>query len=453
VSGQRWSSDLAFSLSAVGAAVGLGSIWRFPYLAGAGGGFAFILVFVIACLVFGAPVLVAEIVIGRWSRRSPPQAAGEIAARFGFSRLWNVVGWTGSIAGFLVVSYYTMIAGWVLAYTWFFLSGNYARGGTAAAVGKFHAFIADSRAVSLWQLGFFSLVALISARGVNRGVEWANRWRAPALLAILLALVAYSLATGDVARGLRFAFAPDLSRLSPAIVLGAVGQSLYALGVSAGIMIAYGAYMPAGESIGRAVLAVIGSIFAVSLLATVAIFPLVFHYGLNPAGGPQLVFEVLPVAFAEMPGGRVIGTLFFALLILAAFTPSVGLLEPWIAWLVERGGMRRPVAVCLCTGSCWLIGQGSVQSFGRWADWHPLTSIPRLAAMNLFGLLDFLSANLLMPMSALLVSMFVGWRMNHLIPEAEFSGLSATSRRLLLFALRYVCPLGIVIVVIVGFVE
>jgi neurotransmitter:Na+ symporter, NSS family len=452
VSGQRWSSDLAFSLSAVGAAVGLGSIWRFPYLAGAGGGFAFILVFVIACLVFGAPVLVAEIVIGRWSRRSPPQAAGEIAGRFGFSGLWNVVGWTGSVAGFLIVSYYTMIAGWVLAYTWYFLSGNYARGGAAAAVGKFHAFIADSRAVSLWQLGFFALVALISARGVNRGVEWANRWRAPALLAILLALVAYSLATGDVAHGLKFAFQPDLSRLSPAIVLGAVGQALFALGISAGIMIAYGAYMPAGESLGRAVLAVIGSIFAVSLLATVAIFPLVFHYGLNPAGGPQLVFEVLPVAFAEMPGGRVIGTLFFALLILAAFTPSVGLLEPWMAWLVERRGMRRPVAACLCMGSCWLIGQGSVLSFGRWADWHPLTWVPRLAAMNWFGLMDFLSSNLLMPMSALLVSIFVGWRLNHLIPDGELSGLSARSRRLLLFALRYVCPLGIVLVVIVGFV-
>jgi NSS family neurotransmitter:Na+ symporter len=406
---------------------------------------------VIACLVFGAPVLIAEIVIGRWSRRSPPQAAGEIAARFGFSRSWNVVGWTGSVAGFLVVSYYTMIAGWVLAYTWFFLSGNYARGGPAAAVGKFHAFIADSRAVSLWQLGFFALVALISARGVNRGVEWANRWRAPALLAILLALVAYSLATGDVAQGLKFAFAPDLSRLSPAIVLGAVGQSLFALGVSAGIMIAYGAYMPAGESLSRAVLAVIGSIFAVSLLATVAIFPLVFHYGLNPAGGPQLVFEVLPVAFAEMPGGRLIGTLFFALLILAAFTPSVGLLEPWIAWLVERGRMRRPVAACLCMGSCWLVGQGAVLSFGRWADWHPLTSIPRLAALNLFGLMDFLASNLLMPMSALLVSVFLGWRLNHLIPDAEFSGLSDTSRRLLVFALRYVCPPGIVIVVIVGF--
>jgi NSS family neurotransmitter:Na+ symporter len=278
-------------------------------------------------------------------------------------------------------------------------------------------------------------------------------WRAPALLAILLVLVAYSLAIGDVARGLRFAFAPDLSLLSPAVVLGAVGQALFALALSVGIMIAYGAYMPAGESLARAVLAVVGSILVVSLLATVVIFPLVFHYGLNPAGGPQLVFEVLPIAFAEMPGGRVIGTLFFALLVLAAFTPSVGLLEPWIAWLVERGGLRRSVAACICAGTCCLIGQASVQSFGRWADWHPLTSIPRLAELNVFGLLDFLASNLLMPMSALLVSVFVGWRLNQRIPETELSGLSAWSRRFLLFALRYLCPVGIVLIVIFGVIE
>ena len=377
------------------------------------------------------------------------QAAGEIATRFGFSRLWNVVGWTGSIAGFLIISYYTMIAGWVLAYTWFFLSGNYAHSGAAAAVGKFHAFIADSRAVSLWQLGFFALVALISARGVNRGVEWANRWRAPALLAILLALVAYSLATADVARGLRFAFAPDLSRLSPAIVLGAVGQALFA-GRQCRVPTGHTYY--GGESLrtrsdGRYRL----DVLAVSLLATVAIFRSVVSYGLNPAGGPQLVFEVLPVAFAEMPGGRAIGTLFFATQLSPRSRLQSGCCRTWIAWLVERGRMRRPVAACLCTGSCWLIGQGSVQSFGRWADWHPLPSVPRLAAMNLFGLFDFLASNLLMPMSALLVSIFVGWRLNHLIPDGELSGLSARSQRLLVFALRYVCPLGIVIVVVGGF--
>ena len=451
MSGQRWSSGLAFSLSAVGAAVGIGSIWRFPYLAGEGGGFAFIAVFVLASLVFGAPLLVAEIVIGRWSRRSPPQAAGEIAARFGFSRRWNVIGWTGSIAGYLVMTYYTMIAGWVLAYTWFFLSGNYARGGAPAAVAKFHAFVADTRAVTLWQLGFCALIALVSARGLNRGVEWANRWRAPALLAILLVLVAYSLATGDVARGLEFAFAPDLTRLSPAVILGALGQALFALGISVGIMMAYGAYMPAGASLKRSVLAVIGSIFAVSLLATVAIFPLVFHYGLNPAGGPELVFQVLPVAFAEMPGGRLIGTLFFALLVLAAFTPAMGAMEAWIAWLTERFGLRRSTAACVAVGSCWLLGQGAVQSFGRWAHWHPLAFIPRVAGLDVFGLLDFLTSNLLMPLAALLLSVFVGWRLGPRVPEAELSGLSPAARRLLLFALRYVCPVGIAVVVIMGF--
>jgi NSS family neurotransmitter:Na+ symporter len=434
----------------VGAAVGLGSIWRFPYLAGAGGGFAFIAVFVLACLIFGAPVLVGEILIGRWSRQSPPLAAGAIAARFGYSRFWNIVGWTGSVAGFLIMTYYTMIAGWVMAYTWFFLTGNYATGGVAPVVKKFTSFVADSRAVSIWQLAFIGLVTLISIRGVNRGVEWINRLRAPALLAILLVLACYSLVSGDVARGLHFAFAPDLSRLTPAVILGAVGQALFALGISAGIMIAYGAYMVAGESLRRNVIAVVGSIFVVSLLATVIIFPLVFRYGLNPAQGPELVFQVLPVAFAQMPGGRIVGTLFFALLVLAALTPSVGLLEVPICWLTQRTRMRRGSAALLTTATCWLIGQGSVQSFNRLAHWHPLTFPPRLAQLDFFGLADFISANLLMPLSALLVSIFVGWRVAQHIPENELSGLSPAARRLLMFALRYFCPIGITVVLIVG---
>ena len=450
MSGHRWSTGLGFTLGAVGTAVGLGSIWRFPYLAGAGGGFVFITVFVLACLIFGAPVLVGEIIIGRWSRQSPPLAAGTIAARFGFSTRWNIVGWAGSLAGFLIMTYYTMIAGWVMAYTWFFLSGDYATGGVAPVVDKFKHFVADSRAVSLWQLGFLALVTLISIRGVNRGVEWINRIRAPALLTLLLVLAGYSLATGDVARGLHFAFAPDLSRLTAPVVLGAVGQALFALGISAGVIIAYGAYMAEGESLRRNVFAVVGSIFVVSLLATVTIFPLVFRYGLNPAEGPELVFQVLPVAFAQMPAGRVVGTLFFALLILAALTPSVGLLEVPIAWLSERAGMRRLTAALLTTSACWLIGQGSVQSFNHWAHWHPLASVPRFAHLDFFGLIDFIAANVLMPLSALLVSVFVGWRMGSRIPAEQLSGLSPAACRLLMFALRYLCPIGICVVLIIG---
>ena len=187
-----------------------------------------------------------------------------------------------------------------------------------------------------------------------------------------------------------------------------------------------------------------------SLLATVVIFPLVFHYGLNPAGGPELVFQVLPVAFAEMPGGRIVGTLFFALLVLAAFTPSIGGMEPWIAWLMEWMALRRTAAAGVAIGSCWLLGQGSVLAFGALADWHPLTALPRFAAMNFFGLVDFLASNVLMPASALLVSVFVGWRLGARIPQEELSGLSPASRRLLLFALRYLCPVGIAVVLFVG---
>ncbi len=450
MSGQRWSTNLGFTLSAVGAAVGLGSIWRFPYLAGSGGGFAFIVVFALACLVFGAPVLVGEILIGRWSRQSAPRAAGAIAQRFGFSTRWNLVGWSGSLAGFLIMTYYSMIAGWVLAYAWYFLVGDYARGGVAPAVAKFERFTADSGAVTLWQLGFLLLVTAISARGVNRGVEFINRIRAPALLALMLVLAAYSLTAGDVARGLNFAFAPDLHRLTPTVLLAAVGQALYALGISAGIMITYGAYMAPGESLRRNVLAVVGSIFAVSLLATVIIFPLVFRYGLNPAQGPELVFQVLPVAFAQMPGGRIFGTLFFALLVLAALTPSVALLEVPVSWLSERTGLRRAGAASLTAAAALLLGQGSVQSYARLAHWHPLSAVPAVAHLNLFGLADYISANVLMPLSALLVSLFVGWRVRAHIPDEELSGLTPLTRRLLIFALRYLCPVGITVVMIVG---
>jgi NSS family neurotransmitter:Na+ symporter len=446
----RWSTNLGFLLGAVGAAVGLGSIWRFPYLAGAGGGFAFIVVFVIACLVFGAPMLVAEAVIGRWARTSPQTAAGTLASRFGFSRAWNVVGWTGPIAGFLVTSYYTMIAGWVLAYAWLFLTGQYAKGGAVEAAVRFHAITGNSCGASLWQLAFFGLVAWVSARGVNRGVEFANRVRAPALLTILVVLAAYSLTHGDVAKGLAFAFSPDMSRLTPHVLLDAAGQAFYALGICVGVMMVYGGYMPARERLSRTVLAVIVSILVVSALATIVIFPLVFHYGLDPAGGPELVFQVLPVAFAEMPGGRVIGALFFTLLVLAAFTPTMALMEPWVSWLMERFHWQRVTAVGIACGSCWLLGQGSVLSFGSAADWRPLSAVPRFAGMNFFGLVDFVSSNLLMPLSTLLVSLFLGWRLSGKVPESEYFGFSVLQRKLLVFALRYLCPVGIIVILVYG---
>ncbi len=445
---ERWTSKLGFYLAAPGAAVGLGSIWRFPYLTGTNGGSAFVFIFILACLGIATPLLVAEFMIGRRSRRNPAEGAGEVAASFGCSRRWNAIGVLGTAAAFIVMSYYTVIAGWVLAYAWKCISGELNALPRHAVEVQFHEFLSNPWRVGAWHLAFVVLLGSISARGVNRGIEVANKIRAPALLILLLMLVGYALATGDVKRGLAFAFAPDLSRLSANVVLAAIGQAFFATGVGMGMMLAYGAYVPRGASLVRAALIISGSIVLVSLLATLMIFPLVYRYGLNPAQGAELVFNVLPIAFWEMPGGRMVGSLFFIFLILAALTPSLAGLEPMVAWLAQRQGMSRPRAALAASAGVWAVGIGSVLSFNAWASWHPLASIARFRAMTVFDALDFISSNLMLPIGALLTCALIGWRLPSSLMDTELTEERAAVRRWVLFLLRYVCPLGIVAVLV-----
>ncbi len=300
----RWSSRFAFYLGAAGAAVGLGSIWRFPYLAGSSGGSAFILVFIAACLFIATPLLVAEFAMGRRSRRSPPEAAGAVAAELGLSSRWNVIGVLGALAAFLIVGYYTVIAAWVLAYTFKAAFGMLSAAGPQGVGDLWKAFLADPLEIGLWHIAFLVIMAVISSRGLNRGIELANKIRAPGLLFLLGILVLYSLWTGDVRRGLTFAFQPDFSAINAQVVLAAIGQAFYATGVGQAMMIAYGAYVAPGTSLVRTSFVITGAILLVSLLSTLMVFPLVFGYGMDPAQGSQLVIEVLPRAFAEMPAGR-----------------------------------------------------------------------------------------------------------------------------------------------------
>ncbi len=445
---ERWTSRLGFYLAAPGAAVGLGSIWRFPYLTGTNGGSAFVFVFILACLGIATPLLVAEFMMGRRSRRNPAEAAGEVAASFGRSRGWNAIGVLGTAAAFVVMSYYTVIAGWVLAYAWKCVSGELNALPRSAVETQFHEFLSNPWRVGGWHLAFVVLLGGISARGVNRGIEVANKIRAPALLILLLVLVAYALATGDLRQGLAFAFAPDFSRLSANVVLAAIGQAFFATGVGMGMMLAYGAYVPRGASLVRAALFISGSIVLVSLLATLMIFPLVYRYGLNPAQGAELVFNVLPVAFWEMPGGRIVGSLFFVFLILAALTPSLAGLEPMVAWLAQRQGMSRPRAAFAASAAVWAVGIVSVLSFNAWASWHPLDIIPRLRSMTAFDVLDFVSSNLMLPIGALLTCALIGWRLPAGLMDTELTEERAGARRWLRFLLRYVCPLGVIAVLV-----
>lgn len=446
-----WSSKFAFYLVTVGAAVGLGSIWRFPYLAGTSGGSAFLFVFVLACLVIATPLLVAEFMIGRWSRRSPPEAAGTIAAGLGLSRGWNGIGWAGSISCYLIFTYYPMIAGWVLAYTWKFASGAFSGLSRSEAATEFRGFLADPVELAAWHAAFLVLAGTLSALGLQRGIESTNRIRAPSLLAVLLALVVYALATGDVERGLAFAFAPDFSKIDAQVLLAAIGQAFYATGVGMAIMMAYGAYVGHDASLFRSALIISASIVVVSVLASLMIFPLVFAYGMNPAEGPQLVFDVLPRAFAVMPGGQLVGTLFYVLLLLAALTPTIAALEPAVAWLQQRFELRRAAAVAAVAASSWLLGLASVLAFNVWADWHPLGGVPVFANRTVWGIVDFVAANILTPLGAIATCVFIGWRVAGRIPARETAAMAPATYRLVVFLLRWVCPLAIAAVMIAAF--
>ena len=443
-----WSSRVSFYLGAVGAAVGLGSIWRFPYLAGTSGGSAFIFVFVLACLAIATPLLAAEFLIGRHSRTSPPQAAGVVAQASGLSLRWNLIGGLGTLATFMIMSYYTVIAGWVLAYTWKVGAGDLVGLDRPGVAAMWREFLADPLQIGGWHLGFVALVTLISARGLNSGIETTSKIRAPALLILLLILVAYSLATGDVRNGLGFAFAPNFAAINAEVTLAAIGQAFFATGVGMAMMLAYGSYVQPGTSLLRCALIIVGSILVVSMLATLMIFPLVFSYGLDPAQGIELVFDVLPTAFAEMPGGRIVGTLFFLLLIFAALTPSLAGLEPIVSWLQQRWRLSRATAAIAAGGACWAVGIGSILSFNLWADWRPLGNIPVFADATFFGVMDYIASNILLLLGALLTSVFVGWRISRDIVAEQLQETTSFGYRMTVWLLRYLCPLAIVAVLV-----
>lgn len=443
-----WSSRLAFYLATVGGAVGLGSIWRMPYLVGSNGGSAFISVFVLACLMIATPLLVAEFLIGRRARLSPPEAAGVVARESGLSTKWNAIGVLGTIAAFAIISYYTVIAGWVLAYTWKCATGALVGLSRPEVATLWRGFLASPVEIGAWHLAFLIVVAVISARGVGRGVEMATKVRAPVLLILLVVLMAYAMSIGDVRQGVRFAFAPNFSAITPQVVLAAIGQAFYATGVGMAMMMAMGAYVTRGTSLVRTALIITGSILLVSLLATLTIFPLVFHYGMNPAAGTELVFDVLATVFAQMPGGRVFGTLFFLLLVFAALTPSMAGLEPLIAWLQQRRGLTRGRAVAVAATAAWVSGIGSVLSFNLWSGWHPLGALPTFASSTFYDVVDFVSSNILLPVGAMATSVLVGWLLSRRIVNDELADETPLAARICVVLLRYVCPIAIAIVAI-----
>ena len=437
----EWSSRWAFILAAAGSAVGLGNIWKFPYLAGEHGGGAFVLLYLAAVAIVGLPIMIGEIMLGRRGRQSPINTMRTLAKEEGLSRHWRWLGWMGVLAGFLILSYYSVIGGWTVAYVFRAAGGSFTQTTPAEVGAVFDRFIGDPEKLLAWHTIFMAMTMVVVARGVRSGLEQATRYLMPALFLILLLLVGYAMNSGKFVEGLRFLFTPDFSKLSAAAVLAAMGQAFFSLSLGMGAIMVYGSYLSHTASIARSSIYVAAADTSVAILAGVAIFPIIFANGLDPGQGVGLAFKTLPLAFGQMPGGAFFGALFFALLVFAAWTSSISLVEPVVAYLVENRGMTR-VRACAWVGMLtWLLGIGTIFSFNLWSDYR------LFGKLTFFDAIDFLTSNVMLPLGGLLIAVFAAWLMSRKSSEAELA-LPPAGYALWRVVVRYVTPLAVAAVLL-----
>ncbi|MBY6219625.1 sodium-dependent transporter [Marinobacter nauticus] len=442
-----WSSRLAFILAATGSAVGLGNIWKFPYVTGENGGGAFVLVYLLCIAIIGIPIMMAEVMIGRRGGHSPVNSIKAIAQRDGLNPAWKLVGAVGILAGFLILSFYSVIGGWAISYVGTTASGQLS-GQTADAVGAiFSGLLSNPGTLLLWHTVFMALVMLVVAKGVRSGLERAVSILMPALFVLLLIVVGYAMTTGHFGQAAAFLFQPDFSKLTTSGVLVALGHAFFTLSLGMAVMMAYGSYLPKKISIAKTSITVSVIDTGVALLAGLAIFPIVFANGLEPGAGPGLIFQTLPLAFGQMPMGSLFGTLFFVLLIFAAWTSGISLLEPIVEWLEEQKGMNRTVSTLAAGVVCWALGIASILSLNLWADFAPLGFIPMLEGKTIFDLLDFFTANILLPLGGLLVALMAGWVMSKPAMEKELA-LSPGTFSLWFVTVRFITPIAVGVVFI-----
>lgn len=441
-----WSSRMAFILAATGSAVGLGNIWKFPYITGENGGGAFVLVYLLCIAIIGIPIMMAEVMIGRSGRKSPISAMRILATRAGKSANWQLVGWMGVASAFIILSFYSVIAGWALSYIGYAASGTFAGASAETVGGIFSSLLADPATLLMWHSLFMVLTIAVVARGVRGGLERAVTLLMPALFVLLLVMVGYAAAAGDFARGFAFLFEPDFSKLTTSAVLTAMGHAFFTLSLGMGAMMAYGSYLPENVSIARTAITVSILDTVVALLAGLAIFPIVFANGLEPSSGPGLVFQSLPLAFGQMPGGALFGTLFFILLVFAAWSSSISLLEPLVAWLEEHRGVNRKIAAIGGGVSIWLLGLVSVFSFNIWSEIKPLSMFKMFESKTMFDLLDYLTANIMLPLGGLLAALFVGWVLSSKSARAALEMEDNMQFKIWYALVRYVTPVAVLIV-------
>jgi NSS family neurotransmitter:Na+ symporter len=450
----QWGSKFGFILAAAGSAVGLGNIWKFPYITGENGGGWFVLIYLLCIALVGLPIMIAEIFIGRTARNSTVGALRSLSSP---RSPWLGVGWLGVATAFVILSYYSVVAGWSMHYVWLSLRGVLASvpvdrlaaifsSGDAAQPGLY-----ENPGLNLfWHVVFMGLTVGIVIGGVQKGVERWSRILMPALFLIMLALLVQAAMTPGFGQALDFIFGPHTEKLTPASVLEALGHSFFTLSVGMGVMITYGSYLKQTDDLVTTAVTVSVLDTLVALMACMVLFPIIFTYGMEPAAGPGLVFVSLPIAFAQMPAGMVWATIFFLLLTFAALTSAISLLEVAVSYFIDEQGWQRTRATWFCGVAILLLGvpsalSGGTQLFGsRVQEATALLGLRGGEGLNWFDTFDYLASNWMLPLGGLGIALFVAWRVGGEAREQAFRAGTRLGRVYWgwVWLLRYIVPIG-----------
>ena len=447
---KQWSSSYYFLAAAIGTAVGISNIWKFSYVAGANGGGAFMFIYLLSLFCIAVPALVAEMVIGRRGGNSMVATIDHLVVGNELHRGWRVYAPIAMTGVFIILSYYCVIAGWTVDYFFMALGDAFSHRSQQEITALFESLLANPGEMMLFQGIFILATAVIVATGLNRGVERTLGTLTPILFAILLVLLVYAIMFSEFGAAARFLLYPDWSKIDSTVIIMAVGQAFFSLGVGLGVMMTIGAYMNRDIPLFRSTLIIAGADGLAAILAGLAIFPFVFAHDLSPAEGPGLLFLTLPTAFGQMPGGTLVSPAFFFLLACAALTSSVILLEAIIACIEERIKKPRWMIVGIAATLLWLLGLGTVFSFNIWQDVRPLAFLNLLPDKDIFGVLDYISSNILMPLGGILVCVMAGWILNTSSVAAELELGEAAAFKTWRVLIRYVVPLFVAVVFIVN---
>ncbi len=434
-----WTKRWTFILAATGSAVGLGNIWKFPYMTGENGGGAFVLIYLLFIAGIGIPVMLAEILLGRRGRASPINSMHKLADEARSTPFWGGIGWLGALAGLFILSFYSVVAGWAVYYVYLMASGTFTGQSAEMISGEFGNLVSDPGRLVDWHTLFMAITVAVVANGIHKGLEMAVQLLMPLLFIMLLVLLGYSATQESFSQSLAFMFRVDFSRLSETAILSALGHSFFTLSLGMGAIMAYGAYMSRQQNLASTVVTIGLLDTLVALVAGTVIFTIVFGNGLEPGAGPSLMFQTLPIAFSQLPGGVVLGTIFFVLVTAAAWSSAISLAEPAVAWAVETLGMNRGVAALIVGVLAWFLGVACALSLNIWSD-------VTLFNNNIFDFFDKLTTNIMLPLGGLLICLFVGWVMDRAIVRGEVDIDHPTIYRVWFFLVRFVSPVGVAVV-------